>query len=499
MRVAAYYRVSSAAQRDRDTISGQRVEVQRLVAGRGWELVAEHEDDGRSARTKLAARTGFAAVLELARRHAIDAVVCVAFDRLTRAEDLAEQGAILGTLQAAGVRLVTGGGEETDLGTFGGRITALVRGQLAAEESAEKSRRAVRGRARAVREGRPPGRVPWGYLFDGAWSAPHAAAILGIYERAAKGDSLVAIAGHLNTSTIPSDTGRPWTSAMVREVVRCRRPNGDPYVTGLWRAHASEPAIEVPAIVPPELAQQARARIASRFRTPPPGAKHVHFLDAGAARCSLCGGVIIVISCKGRKRKDGTRDRFAYYACTNRYEKAARGWACTLPNRPVQLVDEAVWRAAVAWVEGAAGVAAGQLGDRTQAGEDLADAERRLAAEEARLAALADALGSGAISAESYRTQVGRVAPRRDLLAQQVATWRAASEERSGDAQSRAAVRMALRAAVDGAARRELVRELWPAWVVDDGGVEPVGSWAGKDSAAQQPYRARSIGRVAVG
>lgn len=498
MRVCAYYRVSSAQQRDRDTIAGQRAEVRRLVESRGYELVAEHEDDGRSARTKLAARTGFASVLELARRRKIDAVVCVAFDRLTRAEDLAEQGAILGTLQAAGVRLVTGGGEETDLGTFSGRLTALLRGQLAAEESAEKSRRAKRGRARAVREGRSPGRVPYGYAFAGTWSAPGAVEILGIYQRAADGEALAVIAGDLNRRSVASDTGRPWSGSMVREVVRCRRRNGDPYVTGLWKAHASEPAIEVPAMVPAELAAAARAAISGRFRSPAPVAKHVHFLDAGACRCSLCGGTIIIVSCRGRRRKDGSRDRFAYYACTNRYEGRARGWACTMPNQAVAKVDAAVWRAVLAWVDGgAAKVAAAELASgKEQVGEDLAAAERQLEAEGARLAALAEALGGGAISAESYRQQVARVKARRDFAAQQVATWtEAAKGDAQVDARARAEVRMAVRAAVDPAARRELVRELWPRWAMDPSGVAPIlaGEAVGEATAVRH-----KIGRVAL-
>lgn len=495
MRVAAYYRVSSSQQRERDTIAGQKSEVRALVAARGYELVAEHEDDGRSARTKLAARTGFAAVLELARQRRIDAVVCVAFDRLTRAEDLAEQGAILGTLQGADVRLVTGGGEETDLGTFSGRLTALLRGQLAAEESAEKSRRAKRGRARAVREGRSPGRVPYGYAFAGTWSAPGAVEILVIYQRAAAGESLAKVALDLNTRGVRSDTGRLWSSSMVREIVRCRRRNGDPYVTGLWKAHASEPAIEVPAMVPAELAAAARAAISGRANSPPRMVRHVHLLDQHALRCGICGSWVGIVSCRGRVRKDGSRERYAYYACERRYGGAARGESCSLPLRRVDAVDEAVWRAAVAWVDGdAATTAAGLLAEqREQAGADLADAERRLAAEQARLEALAEALGAGAITAESYREQMGKVKGRRDMLAQQVETWRAAAgASPEVEAPARAALRMRVRAAAgDPALRRALVRELWPLWVTDGSAVEPVRSSAEEELA--RPPRARLI------
>ncbi len=164
----------------------------------------------------------------------------------------------------------------------------------------------------------------------------------------------------------------------------------------------------------------------------------------------------------------------------------ARGVACTLPVRRVEQVDEAVWRAVLAWADGVVGRVEVE---REEAG-DLEEAERRLAGEEARLGALADALGSGAISAESYRTQVGRVVARRDLLAQQVATWRAARPAAAPSAAERAEMRLAVRTAgADPAARRALVRRLWPEWVADETGVGPVRSEAVAQSAGRQLRR----------
>ena len=251
-------------------------------------------------------------------------------------------------------------------------------------------------------------------------------------------------------------------------------------------------------------AARARAIVSARRQSPPPQARHVYLLDERACRCQECGGAIIITSCVGRRRKDGTRERYTYYACTNRYAAAPAGWRCTLPPRRVDAVDAAVWRAVLSWVDGhelAARTAAELVEQRDQAQADLAEAERHLAEDTARLEALAEALAARAISAESYREKVARVQGRRELLEQQVATWKAAAGGPMvvADAKARATLRMEVREiGADPASRRRLVRSRWPAWVMDRGGVAPVRSWADAESARPQLHRAIPIGRVAL-
>lgn len=507
MRVAAYYRVSSGKQRDRETIAGQKTEVRSFIEARGHELVAEFEDDGRSARKARAKRTGLEALLQLVRSGRVEAVVTVALDRWTRAESLRERYDIIGEVQEAGVLLLESSGGRIDLSTFEGRLVASTKLELAAEESAEKSRRCRRGRLRAAAEGRNPGRTPYGYHHGPeGWSAPGGAAVLECYERAFA--PLWEVARSFNERGIRSESGRPWSAGMVREIIRCRRGNGDPYVTGQWIGHRGAPAITVPAIVPPELAARARAAVAGRAHAPPRSVRYVYLLDDRLCRCALCGAWLGVVSCQGRRRQDGTRARFAYYACANRYGGKARGTSCTMPLRRVERVDEAVWRAVLAWVDSGAvvGAAAGHLAERRSAATgDLEEAQARLAAEDGRLAALAEALGEGAISAESYRAQKDKVKARRDFLAQQVATWRAATQdipEPVVTPADRAQLRLEVRAAgEDVGARRELVRRLWPSWIADMEGVAPLLAEQYSEeveSASTQPHHRRSFGRVAL-
>ena len=62
MRCAIYARVSSAQQRDAQTIESQLRILPEFVRSRGWTQTGTYIDDGRSAKAgKLAKRTGFSA------------------------------------------------------------------------------------------------------------------------------------------------------------------------------------------------------------------------------------------------------------------------------------------------------------------------------------------------------------------------------------------------------------------------------------------------------
>ena len=52
-RAAIYARVSSAAQRERQTIQGQLLALRPYVAAQGWTLVGEYVDDGTHHEDKL--------------------------------------------------------------------------------------------------------------------------------------------------------------------------------------------------------------------------------------------------------------------------------------------------------------------------------------------------------------------------------------------------------------------------------------------------------------
>lgn len=499
-----YVRNSSGKQASAGTHEGQLLQANATAARLGATVVAVYADRGISAKSgNLAARGDFARLCADLPAVKPDLCIVANVDRLTRTELFEEIGAIWGPLQKAGVRVATAGGQVLDLSTPEGQLLAMFESWRAARENAARRDRTIAGRLRAVREGRNPGRHPYGYRFDGKRvSVPHAAVVRWIYWRAATGWSCETIAGALNRRRVVSPRIRRWSTSTVADIIRPRRPNGDPYVTGIWIAQRGEPPIAVPAIVTPERAAKARAMLAGRTRKPPTATKHVNFLDEGAAVCGICGAPIRLVQCHGRVRKDGSSSRFAYYGCERRVKARAIGCEpCPLPLRRVELVDAAVWARVQAAIDAPAAVAraAGALADgEDQVAADLAEAERDLAADRARLDALLEALGSGAITAEQYRAQAGRIAARRDLLEHQVATWRGALE---GAAQSepspaaRAELRMEVRrltAEADRAAQRDLVRRLWPLWMLDETGVEAIRSGDGIGEPIRIPGRIRA-------
>lgn len=466
MRVLAYYRVSSAAQRDADTIASQRQGARGLAAARGWDLVGEYEDDGASARAgRLQRRPGFAALLAAVRAGAADAVLLVAFDRLTRSADLAELGAILGALQAAGVRIITGAGEETDLGTFGGRISALVRAQLAAEESEVKADRARRGFARTAAAGRPPCAAPWGLHFNGkAWSpGPAAPLVREVFERVAGGETCVAVAEDLHGRGVALPRGGRWCAASVARIVRC-----PVYDSGLWRASAVSPPLLVPALVDAGLAARARARLDAYRLRGLRRTRHVYLLD-GLATCGLCGSPMRIHGTLRERR--GKLYRYTYYSC-ERVRHAGRRGPCSQPRRHVEEVDGKVWAAVAAWLgdpglvaEALEGMGNEEEGARAQ--EDAAGWRRKLdglPAEETRALELGR---RGLLGEVALAEELRRVARARALLERQVT----AAEDRAQLVARRvtaAEVQEALaryQGAVEGvsaAERRRLVRSLCP-------------------------------------
>lgn len=429
MRVAAYYRVSSGKQKKDHTVDSQRTAVRALCAARGWELVAEFTDEGASARSgKLHKRPDFAAMLAGARAHEFAAVILVAFDRLTRSVDLTELGTILGTLQAAGVVLYSDGGEAIDLNTFGGRINALVRAQLAAEESVIKSDRARRGRDRVARAGRPPGTTPWALHFDkvtGTWGevAGPAAVVREAWARSAAGESNVTIAIEFSRRNLLLPRGGAWHHSVVARLLQ-----NEVYTTGKWVANPGV-VVDVPVLVDAATAAAARETLRRNRTTGPKVRRGVYILE-GIASCSDCGSKMMIYSCTGKGH------RYNYYVCKRkRHARFYGDDACSSPMYPIAATDERVWLAVSDWlarpdlmsrfIEERAGTASAQA---KQALADLRDWQTKLAAVPALEAQALELSERGLLSSIALAARLADLLRRRRLLEQQVATAEAVTQ-----------------------------------------------------------------------
>ena len=343
MRAVAYARVSSAAQRERDTIESQMRALPAFVAAQGWQLVRSIEtyvDDGRTARAgHLEQRRGLAALLRDAAAGVFDVVVVVDLDRLTRSEDLTERGAILGAFQRAGVRVASAStGQILDLSTSSGDLFATIGAFWAAEENRKRSERARRGKLLAAqRGGKSTGRDPFGLHFEkpNRWTLDPTRAPIAreIVERIAAGETCYALADELRDRGAPAP-GRSWHRGRVYDLVRSR------HVVGEYLAHeASHTIVAVPPIVDEDTWQRAQDVLEQNRKAPLRKTTHVYLLE-GLARCGVCGGRMLVQSgCLVR----GRRWRPAVYLCENRKNRRVGDGRCTASKVRVDDIDARVW------------------------------------------------------------------------------------------------------------------------------------------------------------
>lgn len=338
-RAAIYARVSSAAQRDAQTIEGQLRELRAFVAARGWSLVATFTDDGRSATTgKLEKRDGFARCVAAAGRREYDVLVIFALDRLTRTDSIDERAAVYGPFQRAGVRIVTPT-NEIDLGTMFGQLDATLRALYAAEETKVRIARSIAGRERGLALGRKPqGVTPYGLTysrFDHTWSIdPERASIAReILARILGGESCKEIAEDLRERGAPAMRSG-WHRRAVWRIATAE------HLTGRWLAHkATRTTIDVPAITDRETFARVQEALSWMKTRGLRKTKHVYLLE-GIAVCGQCGQPMGIRSA----RPNAGYMRAAAYVCRSRLAAEYRTLdRCTSPCLPVIETDEEVW------------------------------------------------------------------------------------------------------------------------------------------------------------
>lgn len=346
MRAVCYARVSSSAQRERDTIASQLRVLPEFVKRQGWTLVRPldmYVDDGHSAASgKLDARRGLAALLKDAAAGAFDVVVVVDVDRLTRSEDITERGQVLGAFQRANVKIASAtSGQVLDLTTSIGDLFGALQGFYAAEENRKRSERVRAGKLTAAMRGaKTTGKGPYGLLFTkpDRWTLhPERAPIaLEILERCAAGEGCWTIALDLNARGVPGPGGREWHRGRVYDIIKSR------WIVGEYTAHvATRTVITVPAIATEELWQAAQRSLHDRRKANLRKTKHVYLLE-GLARCGACGGRMLVAS------KHMSRGKFvvpARYICEHRKNRPMGPERCVAPYQLVDEIDARAWAA----------------------------------------------------------------------------------------------------------------------------------------------------------
>lgn len=193
-RAVLYLRVSTGSQ----TTENQRVALEAVAAGRGWEIVHVYEDRGVSGTKGRDKRPGLDAMLKDASRGKFDVVMVWALDRLGRS--LPDLLSTAQHLQAIGVDLYIDQ-QAIDTTTPAGKLFFAVSGAFAEFERNLIRERVVAGLRRAKAKGTKLGRPTFG--LDGE-----------IVSLRAAGHSIRTIAAKLRAK------GKPVSPSGVAKVLR---------------------------------------------------------------------------------------------------------------------------------------------------------------------------------------------------------------------------------------------------------------------------------------
>lgn len=473
-RAAIYARVSSAAQREAQTIEAQLKALPELCARNGWIVAGTYVDDGKSAAAgKLAARTGLKRLLVDATARDFDVVVVWDVDRLTRSEDQAERGAILGALAVAGIKVASLTGGLLDPRSSEGDLMLGVQAWAAADWLRKHRERVKAGKDRAIATGRKPaGPTPYGYLYEratGAWSVdePVAELVREVFRRVAGGESCEALAIDLHERGVQRARGGRWLRERVWQIVTSATYRGE------WCADKARGlVIAVPRIVDDQLWQAAQDALSEHGKRGLDRTRHIYLLQ-GLADCAVCNARIGIASAAPSHHNRLDIRGQARYVCAHRRRPPWGTERCALPYAVTAEIDGRLWHALGEILERrdlieriAAARRRDTGGDAEAWRRDVAEMQRRLERLAAVEAAMLARFRRGAISEAAMDVELAAAGRERDLVTRQLDTARigAARAGRAGDAvEGLEATAAALRGRLAVAApeeRRGLVRLL---------------------------------------
>lgn len=215
-----YVRVSTGKQALSPAAQEEKIRAMAsLQDARLLEVITDHESAKEGSVKK---RPGLVRILELARRRQVNRIIIAKLDRLTRS--VVDLGAILTSLDKAGVSLVSATETWMDTGSAAGRMILNIITAVAQWE-----REAIGERTSAVlqhkrEQGKVYNHVPYGFLRKGDRLSPlpkEQAVIRRIRSMRRKGQALRAIAAKLNQERIPAkQKGAKWYASTVGNVLR---------------------------------------------------------------------------------------------------------------------------------------------------------------------------------------------------------------------------------------------------------------------------------------
>lgn len=310
---ATYYRISSDPKEQRLGVSRQREDCLAEAGRRGWHVLAELEDNDRSAYGgKL--RPGYEQLVALIEQRQVRAVVAWAGDRLHR--DMGEYLAFERLVRKYGVQVVLVRGGEWALETAAGRLSAGMLALVSQHESAQKSERINRSLQQRAEAGKPAhGRWrPFGFdLVLDAEGRVDSLTVRDDEARLIRDGVADLIAGRRSLTKIAASWGKTTTGA--RKILQSRRLIGQrDFQGGVYDARW-------PAVVSEEDWTVVQAILAGKQR---PAYARRHLLS-GLARCGSCGSLLRIGTVRGALtyRCMGRSDGAAQPDCPKRVQRQA--------------------------------------------------------------------------------------------------------------------------------------------------------------------------------
>ncbi len=284
--VAIYARISSDQDGTALGVARQVEDCRTLAAREGWQVAEEYVDNDISAFSGKR-RPSYERMLADLRDGSRDAVIVYHADRLTRRPIELEQ--FLDVVSAAGVRHVRFvSGADVNIGSGDGLMVLRIMGAVAAAESASKGRRVKRKLDEIAAAGMPHGGRyrPFGFEDDKITvCADEAGVIRAMVARFLAGESVRSLATWLESTGVPTVSGKPWRTTTVRLILQSGR------IAGL-REHRGQ--VVGPAVWDAIITEADRSRVLALIEQRQRSGRRTPrtYLLSGLLRCGKCEGTL---------------------------------------------------------------------------------------------------------------------------------------------------------------------------------------------------------------
>jgi site-specific DNA recombinase len=363
MKVAAYFRVSSEDQKERQTIQNQVEFATKYCDLHQLDIYKFYQEDGVSGTIPLHERPEGKQLIQDAKNKMFDTLLVYKLDRLGRSARITLNS--IYELEGYGIQIKSMT-EPFDTSNPSGRFMITMLAGVADLERETILERMWHGANRAARDGKwLGGIVPYGYIVDSEgylqindsplpnYDMSEADIIKLIYDLIANQKySTIRTAHYLNALGLPTSytkddrkitrgkrkeaTAGIWNSNAIRRIIRSKTYKGiHEYGKRSTKKDREIIVRQVPAIVDESIWLVAQTILTNNQIESMRNSTRDYLLR-GLIKCGCCGNSYMGVTYRDKKN--------SYYACTGKYsyEGKANG-KCASKNVPVAFIEQLVW------------------------------------------------------------------------------------------------------------------------------------------------------------